>query len=112
MLGAGAWESDTKLLWEILRKRPTKEAVQILKALASAGNHRFAWVDAERMFVYLIGRWSYRPDEKVWDRPTPGLDVFEYVMLEQDGQVLAAHKETRPPVATWPSWLPKRVWEM
>jgi glutamine phosphoribosylpyrophosphate amidotransferase len=110
-LNAGDWESDSRLLWEVLRKRPTREAVKILKAIARMGNHRFVWIDAERRFVYLVGPWAQQPNGD-WDRPQPRQEVFEYVMLEHDGSVLAAHKAERPTLPTWPSWLPKRAWEM
>jgi hypothetical protein len=114
-LNAKDWESDSLLLWHMLWKvgwHYPEPSVKVLKALSRTGNHRFVWVDAVKCHVHLIGRWAYRPDEKVWDRPLPGLDVFEYVMLDHSGQVLAAQKETRPATPAWPSWLPKRAWEM
>jgi hypothetical protein len=114
-LNAKDWESDSRLLWHMLWKvgwHYPDQSVKVLKALARTGNHRFVWVDAAKCHVHLIGRWSLRPDGKVWDRPLPWLDVFEYVLLDHSGQVLAAQKETRQPATAWPSWLPKRVWDL
>jgi hypothetical protein len=120
-LNAEEWESDSRLLWQMLGRlyqHQKKPCVETLKALAKAGHHRFVWADMETRFVYLIGRWSYRPDEKTWDRYCPGMETYNFVILDPDPSglgffIAAAHKEEKPPqpTPTW-SWLPKRVWDL
>jgi hypothetical protein len=84
--------SDSRLLWEVVKKLAWDDAVQLLRTLGD----RFVLADVRNKRIALVGNWEWDSRRKVWDR---GFFRHNYILLEYNAtgmEVVKAEKYHDP----------------
>jgi hypothetical protein len=87
--------SDSRLLWEVVKRLPWDRAVTMLRSLGD----RFVLADLRRRRIALIGSWAWDEKRGVWDRGSrDSVFAYRYVLLEYSRRNLRILEGERDPL--------------